>query len=149
MNTTADDPNFADRPWMDPEAEPTSGASARNPKSSSWSKPMAWRAASHATPLLSWIMPVLGTGIMMPLLIWQVKAKKEGDPALAKQAVEALNFQINVAVLSLLLTATVFGIALLPLLWIGASVFAIIAAVKAYRGEEYSYPWILRPIEVN
>jgi uncharacterized protein len=147
MSTTYDSADFSDRPWM--EGEPATESKARRPKDPALSKALAWRAACHGAPVLSWILPVLGLGIMAPLLIWQVKAKQDDDTLLAAEAVEALNFQINVAALSFLLSATIIGLAIVPIVWIVGTVFAIIATVKTHRGEEYRYPRIFRPITLD
>ena len=140
--TTADTADFADRPWMDAEAEPIEPTPSR-------AAIYGWRAFAHAGPLLAWIMPVLGVGMLIPLVLWQTKAKQDGDLALADHAVESLNFQINIAVLSLLCTATIIGVLLLPILWIGGTVYSLIAAYRVYHGNDYRYPWIARPIKVD
>jgi uncharacterized Tic20 family protein len=149
MDTAAENPDFSDRPWMDPESPPLGEAEPRRPDSGFWSEPAAWRAACHAIPLLAWLLPMASLGIAAPLLIWQAKAKGEGDLLLTKEAVEALNFQLNVAVLSALLSITVIGLVLVPFVWLGASVLAIIASVQAWQGGGYRYPWILRPITAD
>lgn len=140
--TAADTADFSDRPWMDTEADPIESTPSR-------AAVHGWRAFAHAGPILAWVMPVLGVGMLVPLLIWQLKAKEEGDQVLAANAIESLNFQINVAVLSFIATATILGVLLLPILWIAGTVFSLIAAYKVYHGQDYRYPWILRPIKAD
>jgi uncharacterized Tic20 family protein len=149
MDTATESSEFADRPWMDPETPPVGEAEPPRPSASAWSEAAAWRAASHAVPLLAWLLPMASLGIAAPLLIWQAKAKGEGNQLLSSEAIEALNFQLNVAVLSALLSITVVGLVLVPFLWLGASILAILAAVQAWQGGGYRYPWILRPITAD
>jgi uncharacterized Tic20 family protein len=74
--------------------------------------------------------------------VWQILGKD--DPFIEDQAREALNFQINVALLSLLMAASIIGMPLVILLWIIACIVCLIAARHAARGERYRYPAILR-----
>lgn len=86
-----------------------------------------------------------------PLIVWLLK--KDQMPFVDDQGKEALNFNISVAVVFLVLfvlTILTFGMAIfitLPL-WIIVGVFwlvcSIIASVKAYNGEAYRYPLTLR-----
>ena len=145
--TTAADPSseFVDRPWMDPKTDPLH-ESEKKPKRCkvTWNEARAWKSAAHVGPLFTWMVPGVGLGVVLPLLIWQLKAKKDGDQALAAEAVEALNFQLNVVLASVALSISIVGLVLLPVLWIGAAVLMVMAAVKVYKGEPYRYPWIWR-----
>ena len=89
-----------------------------------------------------------------PLIIWLVK--KDSLPFVDDQGKEALNFNITVAIASvilLLLSIVTLGIGLIIAipLWviIGIAwlVFTIIAAIKANEGERYRYPLTLRLIK--
>lgn len=89
-----------------------------------------------------------------PLIIWLVK--KDTMPFVADQAKEALNFNITVSaifVVLLILTVLSLGIGALltvPVMLIvglGALVLIIIAAVKANNGEAYRYPFTLRLVK--
>jgi len=89
-----------------------------------------------------------------PLIIWLIK--KDTMPFVAAQAKEALNFNITVSAIFLVLTiftVITFGIgALLTvpvmlLVGIAALVFTIIAAVKANEGVDYRYPFSIRLIK--
>ena len=151
MESTSDPAaEFADRPWMDPEAAPLEEPEPEKKRGKvQWNQPRHWLATAHAGPLLALVLPGSGVNLLIPILIWQLKAKKEGDPVLTAQAIEALNFQLNITVLTVVLSITIVGLALLPLLWLAAAVFMIIAAVKAYRGEPYQYPWIYRVVTAS
>jgi uncharacterized Tic20 family protein len=82
-----------------------------------------------------------------PLILYLVK--KDESPYVRDQAAEALNFQITVfaaLMISGILTIVVIGIILLPIVWIGALIFQIQAAVSANRGENFRYPFSIRLI---
>ncbi len=88
------------------------------------------------------------TGFIAPLIIWLVK--KEEDPFIDNQGKEALNFQITVAIASIvsgLLCFACIGFVLLPLVGIADIVFCIIATVKANSGIAYRYPVSIRFIK--
>jgi len=87
-------------------------------------------------------IPTIFLGGVVTFLMWQLLGKD--DPFVEDQSREALNFQINVAILSLLLAATFIGLPLVILLWIIAGVISLIAAIHSSRGERYRYPAILR-----
>ncbi|WP_140910238.1 DUF4870 domain-containing protein [Cognatiluteimonas lumbrici] len=89
-----------------------------------------------------------------PLVIWLVK--KETMPFVDDQAKEALNFNITVALVFLvllLLTIGTLGIGILltaPLMiivGIAWLVFTVIAAIKANDGVSYRYPMTLRLVK--
>jgi len=74
-------------------------------------------------------------------VVWQMK--KNDMPFVAQQGVEALNFQITVALAFLaaaLLSVILIGFLLMPIIGIGALVLTIIAGIKANQGEHYEYP---------
>lgn len=98
-----------------------------------------WAMAAHMAGLI---------GIIGPLLVWLIK--RQDMPFVDDQAKEALNFQINVAIATLLASVLVYfviGILLLPLIVMAWFAFLIIGAAKAHRGEHYRYPYIYRLIE--
>lgn len=82
---------------------------------------------------------------LVPLLVMMLKGP--ASPFVRRQAVESLNFQINMiiwAVVSGILILALIGFLLLPLVGIWWLVFTIIGAVKASNGEDYRYPLIIR-----
>jgi uncharacterized Tic20 family protein len=87
-------------------------------------------------------------------VIWLVK--KDTMPFVADQAKEALNFNITVAIATLvllILSVITFGIGFIIAipLWIiigiGWLVLTIVAGIKANEGVRYRYPFALRLIK--
>lgn len=90
----------------------------------------------------------LFTCFIGPLIVWLIK--KEEDPFINNQGKEALNFQITVAiasVVSALLAVVCIGIILGMVVAVADLVFCIVAAVKANGGEAYRYPVSIRFIK--
>jgi len=116
-----------------------------------------WALFAHLSALLGGLLTGAFAGLgcfIGPLVIWLVK--KDTMPFVDDQAKEALNFNITLAiigVLLLLLTLVTFGFGALLAIPIGILVgiawlvFTIIAAVKANEGERYRYPFTLRLIK--
>ncbi|HEX2851567.1 MAG TPA: DUF4870 domain-containing protein [Acidimicrobiales bacterium] len=76
--------------------------------------------------------------------------KGQESPFVKDQAVEALNFQISVAiayVVASFLIVVLIGLLLLPVVWIAATVFSIIGGLAANRGEVYRYPFNIRLVK--
>ena len=93
--------------------------------------------------------------ILFPLILWFVEKDKTGKEWVKKQAKQALIYHVTVAiigtiigVLLMLLAVVTFGLggllALLvfPLYGVVVTIFAILATIKAYHGEDYQYPII-------
>ncbi len=99
-----------------------------------------WAAFSHL--LLFAVIPTLFLGGVVTFFLWQLLGKD--DSFVEDQTREALNFQINVGVLSYLLGFSIIGIPLVIVLWIVALVMCLIAALHAWRGERYRYPLAVR-----
>lgn len=116
-----------------------------------------WAMFAHLSALLGGLVTgwVGGWGWFLgPLIIWLVK--KDTMPFVNDQAKEALNFNITIAIVFIILTilsvATLgFGLVIaLPLMFIigiAALVFIIMAAIKANEGKAYRYPFALRLIK--
>ncbi len=116
-----------------------------------------WAMFAHLSALAGAVLssPFGGSGTFIgPLIIWLIK--KDTMPFAASQAKEALNFNITVSaifLMLLILTIITFGIGILVtvpvmlLVGIAALVFTIIAAVKANEGIEYRYPVSVRIIK--
>lgn len=86
--------------------------------------------------------------IIAPLIIWLLK--KEESSFIDIHGKEYFNFFISYLIYSIvagILTMVIIGIFLLWVLGIAALIFSIIAAVKAYEGKEYRFPWIFRLIK--
>jgi len=77
-----------------------------------------------------------------PLIVYLIY--KDRDPFVRRHAVQALNFQIIVAIalmISSILTGVFFVFFFLwPAVLICNVVFSIMAAMAANKGEEYTYP---------
>ena len=85
------------------------------------------------------------TGFLGPLIIMFTAGN--ASPYVRREAVEALNFQITIAIAwfaSAILTFVGIGLVLTPIVGILGFVFAIIGAVKVNGGETYTYPFALR-----
>ena len=116
-----------------------------------------WAMFAHLSALAGAVLSSAfgGWGTFIgPLIIWLIK--KDTMPFVASQAKEALNFNITVSaifLMLLILTIITFGIGALltfPIMLvvgIAALVFTIIAAVKASEGIEYRYPVSVRIIK--
>lgn len=116
-----------------------------------------WAMFAHLSALLGGLVTgwVGGWGWFLgPLIIWLVK--KDTMPFVNDQAKEALNFNITIAIVFIILTilsVATLGIGLviaLPLMFIigiAALVLIIMAAMKANEGKVYRYPFALRLIK--
>ena len=116
-----------------------------------------WAMFAHLSALLGGLLTsaVGGWGFFLgPLVIWLMK--KDTMPFVADQAKEALNFNITVSgifVILLILSLLTLGIGFLVtapimlIIGIAALVFIIIAAMKANQGIAYRYPLTLRLVK--
>lgn len=116
-----------------------------------------WAMFAHLSALLGGLLTsaVGGWGFFIgPLVIWLMK--KETMPFVADQAKEALNFNITVSAVFLVLMILGFvtlGIGflvigpLMLLIGIAALVFIVIAAIKANEGVAYRYPMTVRLVK--
>lgn len=117
-----------------------------------------WAMFAHLSALLGGLLTTAWGGsigcFVGPLVIWLLK--KDTMPFVGDQAKEALNFNITVAIIFLvlfLMTIFTLGIGIIitgPLfVVVGLSwlVFTIIAAIKANDGVAYRYPLTLRLIK--
>lgn len=116
-----------------------------------------WAMFAHLSALAGGLLTSAlgGWGMFLgPLVIWLMK--KDEMPFVADQAKEALNFNITVAAVLLILTVLGFVtlmigfILILPimvLIGLAALVFIILAAVKANEGVAYRYPLTIRLIK--
>jgi uncharacterized protein len=117
-----------------------------------------WAMFAHLSALLGGLLTAGWAGnigwFIGPLVIWQMK--KDTMPFVADQAKEALNFNIVISALFVILwilTVMTLGIGILltgPLMLIigvAALVFVIIAAIKANQGIAYRYPFTVRLVK--
>ena len=108
-----------------------------------------WAMFCHLAGLAGFVIPVVISGIIAPLIIWQVK--KDNHPFIDENGKEALNFQISIGIYEfvsfLLIFVFCIGAVLLPAVAIFDLVLLIIAAVKANNGQSYRYPLTIRVIK--
>lgn len=95
--------------------------------------------------MLSHLSALFGLGILLPLVVYLAMRQESGYAAC--NAKEALNFHISVYLYILCCLPLAFiliGIPLMIIVGLGSLVLAIIAAVKASKGDCYHYPLTLR-----
>ncbi|KRA21231.1 MULTISPECIES: DUF4870 domain-containing protein [unclassified Lysobacter] len=98
-------------------------------------------------------------GFVVPLIIWLINKDKPEKSFLIDQAKEALNFNITLLIVYVILTVVItiltivtLGLGsvlsiLIWLVWLGSIVLFIIGGIKANNGERYRYPFALRLIK--
>lgn len=110
-----------------------------------------WALVAHASGPAGLLLSAMLLGFLGPLVIYL--AKRDESEFVADQAKEALNFQITCFLLHVgLIVFVVFtlGIGLLlaiPIflvLWVLELVLGLVAALRAYEGQRYRYPFALR-----
>jgi uncharacterized Tic20 family protein len=87
-------------------------------------------------------------GIIAPLIVWAMY--KDRDQFVKDQSVEALNFQITIAiaaVISMVLMVVIVGIFTLLATIVASIVFSVLGGMTANRGEPYRYPFALRLVK--
>lgn len=85
------------------------------------------------------------TAFLGPLVIWLIK--KDSSAFVDYHGREYMNFFISYTVYTIaasILTVILIGFIFLPVIGLAAFIFTIIAAVKAFEGEEYRFPFIFR-----
>lgn len=90
-------------------------------------------------------LSMLIIGIIMPIVMWATN--KDQSEEVNKHGKNILNFAISFAIyffVSWLLMFVLIGAILFPAVAICGLVFTIIAAVKANKGEAWSYPMTIK-----
>ena len=109
-------------------------------------KARQWAMFIHLSSLAGGVVPF--GNIILPLVLWQTK---RADSAFIDEAgKEAVNFNLSVTIYLFVAAITLFfliGFVLVPAVGIAAVVLAIVAAIKASKGETYRYPYIIRFIK--
>jgi uncharacterized Tic20 family protein len=101
-----------------------------------------WAMFCHLSTFASLIIPF--GGIIGPLICWS--SKKHESDWVDQNGKAALNFQLSVALYSLICIPLMFiiiGFVLFGAIIILELVCVIIASIKASRGEEYRYPLMI------
>ncbi len=99
-----------------------------------------WSMLSHLGGIL--------LGFLAPLIVMLTKGNE--SPYTRYHAVEALNFQITLAigyVAASVLSALLIGLFIFPVLMIVNLLFCIMAGLAANKGETYKYPFALRLVK--
>lgn len=99
---------------------------------------------------LAGLIPLLGLlGLsIVSIILWVIK--KDESSFVDEVGKEYLNFLISMIIYSAvagILVIIVIGFVLLIAIWIFSFVVSIIATIKAFNGEMYSYPLILRLVK--
>ncbi len=111
-----------------------------------------WALFGHLSSLTGLVIPF--GNVLGPLIIWLIK--KDTLPFVEDQAKEALNFNITLALLGVVLvvlTLVTFGIGSILTIPIGVIVgiawlvMTILAAMKCNEGTAYRYPFTLRLVK--
>lgn len=108
-----------------------------------------WAMFCHLAGLAGIVVPVILSGIIAPLIVWQIK--KDDHPFIDEHGKEALNFQISIGIYAFVSVLLIFvfcvGALLLAAVEIVNIVFLLIAGIKANNGESYRYPLCIRFIK--
>jgi uncharacterized Tic20 family protein len=91
----------------------------------------------HVLSIFFWIFP----GLIIYLI------KKDESPFVSDHAKEAMNFQITLTILYVILFITIVGWIFLWVPWLLQLVFCIIASIKASDLKLFRYPFTLRLIK--
>jgi uncharacterized Tic20 family protein len=112
-----------------------------------------WGMFAHLSALAGLIIPF--GNLLGPLVVWMMK--RDTMPFVADQGKEALNFQITVSVLCVILlilgvvlSVIVIGVLFFPLvglIGLAALVLSVIGGIKANEGKAYRYPFSVRLIK--
>ncbi len=108
-----------------------------------------WALAAHLGGSFAGYVLPLG-GVLVPLVIWLVQ--KDEDEFVAGHALEALNFQITVALAALVGVAlcltvllAIVGFPLLMIVGLASLVYGVLGAIAASNGRQFEYPrWVFR-----
>lgn len=105
-----------------------------------------WGMLCHLTALLGMIGIPLGN-VLGPLIIWLVK--KNTYPFVNEQGRESLNFQLSMTIYAIAAALLIFVKIGMPLLLLVAGInfiLILIASIRAFNGETYTYPLAIRLI---
>ena len=107
-----------------------------------------WAMFCHLAGLAGYVVPVVISGIIAPLIVWQIK--KDEHPFVNEHGKEAVNFQISILLYTVICILFIFicvGVIMLVAVGIFNIVCLLIAAIKANNGEYYRYPICIRFIK--
>jgi len=102
-----------------------------------------WAILVHLSAFAGLLLPLLGN-ILAPLVIWLLKRE---DPLVDLHGKEALNFNISIAIYSVICFILIFVLIGIPLsigLFFFWLIVVIVAAVRAGNGQNPGYPLAIR-----
>ena len=105
-----------------------------------------WGMLCHLTALLGMIGIPLGN-VLGPLIIWLIK--KNTYAFVNEQGKESLNFQLSMTIYAIAAALLIYVKIGMPLLLLVAGInfiLVIIASIRAFNGETYTYPLAIRLI---
>lgn len=106
-----------------------------------------WGMLCHLTALLGMIGIPLGN-VLGPLIIWLIK--KNTYPFVNEQGRESLNFQLSMTIYAIAAALLIYIKIGMPLLLLVAGInfiLILIASIRAFNGETYTYPLAIRLIK--
>lgn len=87
---------------------------------------------------------LVGLGWLSGLVIYKLETKNSFVKFHAMQSLVVGVAETVAYIAAVILTIMVFGVFLIPLIWVTALVIRIIILVKANDGEYYKFPWFAR-----
>jgi hypothetical protein len=112
-----------------------------------------WAMFCHLGGLVSLFLPVIpAANVVIPFIVWH--AKRHEHPYIDVQGREAVNFQVSMAILWFAAVAIIFLLRVIVigklLFWVPGLILilqlggTVVGAIRAYDGERFRYPLILR-----
>jgi len=111
-----------------------------------------WAMLCHLGGLASLFIPIPLANVVIPFIVWQ--AKRNEHPYIDVQGRESFNFQMSIALLAIVVIAAIFVLKLIwighllvwlpTLIWIAQLGGTVVGAIRAYDGERFRFPLILR-----
>jgi uncharacterized protein len=105
-----------------------------------------WGSLAHLSALSGMLIPF--GSLLGPLILWRTRGQR--TPFVRDQALEALNFNISVALAMLACLALVWifiGILMMIVLVVYWIIMTVVATIQAGEGHAYRYPLTLRLVK--
>lgn len=104
---------------------------------------------AHLSAPIAWVASAGWLNFVGPLIVWALY--KDRSRFVRKASAGAFNFTLTMSVativgwiLVLTIVGAPIGVVLIVIGGLGAIVLGIIGALKAWRGDSYTYPWQFR-----